>query len=108
MTVACGQLPAENVPTPPSSGLARCTTPVPRDGKAHDRFLELNQRVKAAGTTAELLFIGDSITQGWEVAGQDVWNKYYAPRHALNLGIGSDHTQAPCGSVSTGGGIAAA
>ena len=88
-----GQLPAQNQPAAPLTGLARCTNPVPRDGKAHERFLELNQRVKAAGQTAEVVFIGDSITQGWEMNGKTVWEKYYARRHALNLGIGSDHTQ---------------
>ena len=37
--------------------------------------------------------IGDSITQGWEGAGKDVWEKYYGKRNAVNLGIGGDRTQ---------------
>ncbi|NLE36388.1 MAG: GDSL family lipase, partial [Pirellulaceae bacterium] len=41
----------------------------------------------------KLLFIGDSITQGWELAGKDTWKKYYADRDAVNLGIGGDRTQ---------------
>ena len=56
-------------------------------------FLELNQRVKESQGQAEVIFVGDSITEGWEGNGKAVWAKYYAPRHALNLGIGSDHTQ---------------
>ncbi len=36
---------------------------------------------------------GPHISAGWEGNGKQVWSKYYAPRHALNLGIGSDHTQ---------------
>jgi beta-glucosidase len=53
----------------------------------------LDQRVKDTQDT-QLLFIGDSITQGWEAAGaSNVWNKYYAPRKAVNLGIGGDRTQ---------------
>jgi lysophospholipase L1-like esterase len=75
------------------SGVARCTTPVARDGKAHDRFLELNKRAQEAGTNAQLIFVGDSITQGWEGNGNATWQKYYAQYHALNLGISSDHTQ---------------
>ena len=71
----------------------RCVTPIPRDGKAHERFLELNKRVKEANGQAEVIFVGDSITEGWEGNGKTVWAKYYAPRHAINLGIGSDHTQ---------------
>jgi hypothetical protein len=41
----------------------------------------------------DLVFIGDSITDGWRTRGLQVWNKVYAPRHALNLGIGGDRTQ---------------
>ena len=43
--------------------------------------------------TSDIVFIGDSITDGWRTRGKEVWNKYYAPRHALNLGIGGDRTQ---------------
>jgi beta-glucosidase len=53
----------------------------------------LDQRVKETPDT-QLLFIGDSITQGWEAIGaSNVWNKYYARRKAVNLGIGGDRTQ---------------
>ncbi len=71
----------------------QCVKPIPREGPAYERFLELNKRVKASQGQAEVIFVGDSITQGWEGNGKEVWAKYYAPRHALNLGIGSDHTQ---------------
>jgi beta-glucosidase len=86
VTVLSGQ----NVPAPDDN---QCTKPIPRDGEAHKRFLELNERVKESGSQAEVIFVGDSITQGWEGNGKEVWAKYYAPRHAINLGIGSDHTQ---------------
>src|SRR5262249_7900786 len=49
------------------------------------RQKELNERAKKGG--AELLFLGDSITQGWEGEGKEIWEKRYAPRKALNLGI---------------------
>lgn len=71
----------------------RCVIPVPREGKAYDRFLLLNQRVKENHGQAEVIFVGDSITEWWEGSGKAVWEKFYAPRHALNLGIGSDSTQ---------------
>src|SRR5207247_3698792 len=71
----------------------QCIKPVQREGKGYERFVELNQRVKETGGQAELIFVGDSITQGWESSGKEIWAKYYAPRHALNLGISSDHTQ---------------
>lgn len=65
--------------------------PVPRDGGWMARHESFNKRV--AEGNVDLLLIGDSITQGWEGAGKDVWAKYYTPRHAVNLGIGGDRTQ---------------
>src|SRR5512140_3572881 len=41
----------------------------------------------------DLIFIGDSITHGWEVEGKQVWDKYYAKRNAVNMGFGGDKTQ---------------
>ena len=40
----------------------------------------------------DLLFIGDSITQGWEEDGRQVWNAFYQRRHAANLGYNGDQT----------------
>ena len=54
----------------------------------HEGF---NKRV--AEGNVDLVFIGDSITQGWEGAGKGVWAKYYGERDAVNLGIGGDRTQ---------------
>jgi lysophospholipase L1-like esterase len=43
----------------------------------------------------DLLFIGDSITAGWQWTGWglNIWNKNYAPRHAADFGIGYSRTQ---------------
>ena len=79
--------------TNPAPEIHQCIKPVSREGQGYERYLELNQRVKEDHGQAEVIFVGDSITQGWETNGKQVWAKYYAPRHALNLGIGSDHTQ---------------
>jgi lysophospholipase L1-like esterase len=40
-----------------------------------------------------IVFIGDSITQGWEGSGRNVWQKYYGKRKCLNFGVGGDRTQ---------------
>jgi lysophospholipase L1-like esterase len=56
-----------------------------------NRHKAMNERV--AQGNVDLLMIGDSITQGWEGNGKDVWEKYYTPRNAVNLGIGGDRTQ---------------
>src|SRR5579863_5553445 len=68
------------------------TVPVPRKDKFWvARQDQINANVAKGG--AQLLFIGDSITQGWEGNGAAVWQKYYGKRHAVNLGIGGDRTQ---------------
>jgi beta-glucosidase len=69
-------------------------TPAPRPDQGWKTRAELlNQRVKD-NPDAQLLFIGDSITQGWEASGaKDVWEKYYGNRKAVNIGIGGDRTQ---------------
>src|SRR5208282_1477450 len=41
----------------------------------------------------DILFMGDSITDFWRNRGSNVWNQYYAPRHAANFGISGDRTQ---------------
>lgn len=58
-----------------------------------NRHEAIVDRVKRGRDDIELLMIGDSITQGWEGKGKDVWARYYAPRNAANLGIGGDQTQ---------------
>jgi lysophospholipase L1-like esterase len=68
--------------------------PVPRSDKWwQERHAGFNQRVSEVGEKASVIFIGDSITQGWEGEGKEVWARYYAPRNAVNLGIGGDRTQ---------------
>jgi lysophospholipase L1-like esterase len=51
------------------------------------------QRAKEATGQYDIEFIGDSITQGWEGAGKNVWKEYYGNRRVLNFGVGGDRTQ---------------
>lgn len=55
------------------------------------RHQSMNDRVKKGNV--DLIFIGDSITHGWEGAGKATWDKYYGNRNAVNLGIGGDKTE---------------
>jgi lysophospholipase L1-like esterase len=43
----------------------------------------------------DLLFLGDSITDGWrwDTGGRKIWAEDFAPRHAANFGIGWDRIQ---------------
>lgn len=59
----------------------------------HQQKLQEKDRLVAAGTPPEVVFIGDSITQGWENEGRPVWQRHFAPRRALALGFGGDRTE---------------
>ena len=41
---------------------------------------------------ADVAFLGDSITQGWEDSGVGVWDTEIAPYKAANFGFGGDRT----------------
>lgn len=73
---ACAQGPATVMPKP---------RPGPW-GKMHEQFLE-----RAGKGNIDLLFLGDSITQGWH--DNAVWKRFYGPRNAANFGIGGDRTE---------------
>jgi len=45
------------------------------------------------GRDADMIFLGDSITQGWRGRGEAVWEANFAPRNALDFGISGDQTQ---------------
>jgi lysophospholipase L1-like esterase len=45
------------------------------------------------GRDADMIFLGDSITQGWLGKGKAVWDANFAPRNALDFGISGDQTQ---------------
>ncbi|MGE9269323.1 MAG: sulfatase/phosphatase domain-containing protein [Verrucomicrobiales bacterium] len=51
------------------------------------------KRKEALRGDFDLVFLGDSITQGWEGAGKEVWKEYYGDRKALNLGFSGDRTE---------------
>ena len=65
--------------------------PEPRDAKWVARHEGFVQEAKKGGI--DILFLGDSITDFWRNRGSNVWNEYYAPRHAANFGISGDRTQ---------------
>jgi beta-glucosidase len=49
------------------------------------------ERTKKGGV--DVVFLGDSITQGWGGAGAKVWRNRYEPLNAVNYGIGGDTTR---------------
>src|SRR5437773_7544336 len=77
------------VPALAAQGKGPSTTiPVEKDRNRHDEFLKV---AKAGGV--DLLFVGDSITDGWRSTGKSVWDKAFAPLKAANFGISGDRTE---------------
>lgn len=68
---------------------------VPANRNPEDWWKQRHQQKKPLAKKGghELVFIGDSITQGWEEAGKPVWDQYYGSRKALNLGYSGDRTE---------------
>jgi lysophospholipase L1-like esterase len=62
--------------------------PLNRDNPRHKQFLKIVEKGEG-----DVIFIGDSITQGWEgKAAKKVWDETFGPFKPVNLGIGGDQT----------------
>ncbi len=69
--------------------------PEPRDANWVKRHEGFNAIAKQGGV--DVLFVGDSITDGWRNppprGGKEIWDREFAPLRAANFGIGGDRTQ---------------
>ena len=59
-----------------------------KDENRHKGFVAIAKK-----GNIDVVFFGDSITDGWRGRGQDVWKERYGTLHAANFGIGGDRTQ---------------
>jgi lysophospholipase L1-like esterase len=67
--------------------------PVPRtDPAGAERQAEALRRARETAS-ANVVFLGASIIQGWEREGASVWQQRIAPLGALQLGVGGDRTE---------------
>jgi lysophospholipase L1-like esterase len=68
--------------------------PNPGFGKPPPSFLKKHEQfLQRAREPVGLLFIGDSITEGWPWKGKAIWQERYAKYHPADFGIGGDQTQ---------------
>ncbi len=94
-----------------SAGLSACqsipaTDPYGLAGKSHEavtpadrahvdwwmpRHEQVLERIRQGDV--DLIMLGDSITHGWERNGKGLWDQYFEPRNAVNMGFGGDRTQ---------------
>jgi lysophospholipase L1-like esterase len=92
--VFAAQLPAQtNEPAVAVVHTNSAIVPVSREARSLPRQNLVLQRAKDNPGKCDIAFIGDSITQGWEGNGKNVWTNYYGKRKCLNFGVGGDRTQ---------------
>jgi lysophospholipase L1-like esterase len=76
----------EETPNPAAKPIERLKTEFWK--KRHEKFLEQTKK-----GDIEVVFLGDSITQGWESKnGSAVWKKHFGDFKPGNYGIGGDQT----------------
>lgn len=82
--------PAAAPVAPPA--LVDASAAIPKTGNA--RFFQLHEEFLARGKSGPigLLFLGDSITEGWKKA-PHIWEHYFGKYQPANFGIGGDQTQ---------------
>jgi len=69
------------------------TTPVPqaKNDWWYPYVQKLNERVRQGNV--DLIFVGDSLANGYVNTGKETWDKYHGRRNAVNLGISTNNTQ---------------
>ncbi len=92
--------PLPSLSPPPAPTPHAAVSELRADGNLGERHTRIVAEASQGGH--EIAFIGDSITEGWAGAGKDAWKNIWAPRHAVNCGIGGDRTQHVLGRLDNG------
>ncbi|MFO0877762.1 MAG: GDSL-type esterase/lipase family protein [Gemmataceae bacterium] len=82
--LALGLLPALADDAKPNPAVKKLNRDIPR----HKEFLKRIEKSKGEG---DVIFLGDSITHGWE-GNAKAWKEYFGAFKPVNLGIGGDQT----------------
>ncbi|HEY2588040.1 MAG TPA: DUF3500 domain-containing protein [Tepidisphaeraceae bacterium] len=72
--------------------LPRSCTPEVKNPERHVAFMKDREALEKQGPI-ELIFEGDSITDGWRWGGKKVFDENYKKYHTFNTGIGGDRTE---------------
>ena len=89
----CSTLVERKSPLPRVETTALALVPVSRESEPWwvDRHAQCKAAAEKGGV--DVLFIGDSITQGWEEDGAAIWKNEIAPLRAANFGFSGDRTE---------------
>lgn len=84
--------PAPTAAIPAAPAVVDASAAIPKTGNA--RFFELHEKFLARTKSGPIgvVFLGDSITEGWGKA-PHVWERYFGKYQPANFGIGGDQTQ---------------
>jgi lysophospholipase L1-like esterase len=86
-------LAQDNKTAAPATATNRGSIPAEKDRNRHDNFMARKEHLIKQGGT-QLVFIGDSITDGWRNGDQrDIFEDYFGKYHPYNIGISGDQTQ---------------
>lgn len=72
-------------------------TPAPVDEGRQKAFLE-----RAKDKQIQIVFLGDSITDGWQGTGKAVWERYYVKHNAADFGVSGERTEHTLGHIAGG------
>ncbi len=99
-TLALGWAATLQAKETPDAELKLATTPCVQNSDwagwwPHRHADKLTERdaILKEGRPLKLVFVGDSITHGWENGGKPIWDERFAPRGAFNIGFSGDRTE---------------
>lgn len=86
---------------------ASADTPLPPEAKKDDLWQARHKALVdlAKKGDAAVVFLGDSLTQGWELEGKDAWKERIEPFKAANFGITGDKVQNVLWRITDGKGL---
>jgi lysophospholipase L1-like esterase len=78
---------------PPAADYSPAADPLRREVPGWTERMREQERELRTVSGARLVFLGDSLTEGWLGEGRTAWERSFAPYGAVNLGIGGDRTE---------------
>lgn len=88
----CICIPAARADDAKAEAKPKSCMPAIKDPGRHDGFMKDREALEKKGPI-QLVFEGDSITDGWRGGGKQVFNEYYKKYNTFNTGISGDRTE---------------
>ncbi len=96
-TTPAAPKPAVQKPAPKPRTADDAVTPAKINENRQTKFLE-----RAKDKNIKLVFLGDSITDGWPGKGKASWDQYYAKYNPADFGVSGEHTEHTLGHIAGG------